>query len=44
MEGVFAFAAFSPFAVRASRALAIALGLGVQVGILVTMRVGSSPR
>ncbi len=40
MEGLFAFAAFSPFAVRASRAIAIALGLAVQLGILVTMRVG----
>jgi hypothetical protein len=40
MEWLFAFAAFSPVAVRASRATAIACGLLVQLGIFVTMRVG----
>jgi hypothetical protein len=40
MEGLFAFAAFSPVAVKPSRAAAIAFGALVQLGILFTMRVG----
>ncbi len=40
MEWMFAFMAFSPVAVRTTRAFAILLGLAVQLGIFVTMRVG----
>jgi hypothetical protein len=40
MEFLFAFAAFSPVAIRSSRAVAVALGLMIQLGILLTMRVG----
>jgi hypothetical protein len=40
MEWLFAFMAFSPVAVRTTRALAILLGLAIQLGIFVTMRVG----
>ncbi|HEV3190847.1 MAG TPA: HTTM domain-containing protein, partial [Polyangiaceae bacterium] len=40
MEFLFAFAAFSPVAIRFSRTVAIALGLAIQLGILTTMRVG----
>jgi len=40
MEGLFAFAAFAPFWRQRTRALAIALGVAIQGGILLTMRVG----
>jgi hypothetical protein len=40
MEFVFPFAAFSPVAIRTSRAIAVALGLMIRLGILLTMRVG----
>lgn len=40
MEWVFAFLALSPVRVSLCRALAIAAGAGVQLGILLTMRVG----
>jgi hypothetical protein len=40
LEWSFAFLAFSPFRIPLSRALAVAAGLAVQVGILATMRVG----
>jgi hypothetical protein len=40
IEGLFPVAAFSPFRIRTCRALAFAGGLALQIGILVTMRVG----
>lgn len=40
LELAFAFLAFSPFKVRFSRALAVLAGVGIQLGILLTMRVG----
>jgi hypothetical protein len=40
MEFLFPFAAFSPAAIRATRAIAVALGVMIQMGILLTMRVG----
>jgi hypothetical protein len=39
-ETLFPVAAFSPFAIRACRVAAVVMGLGLQLGILVTMRVG----
>lgn len=39
-EVSFAFLAFSPVRIPLSRALAVAAGIGLQVGILITMRVG----
>jgi Vitamin K-dependent gamma-carboxylase len=40
MEFLFPFTAFAPWSPRRTRAVAIALGLAIQTGILVTMRVG----
>jgi Vitamin K-dependent gamma-carboxylase len=40
LEWSFAFLAFSPIRIQVTRALAIAAGLAVQIGILATMRVG----
>ncbi|MGH7294464.1 MAG: HTTM domain-containing protein, partial [Polyangiaceae bacterium] len=39
-ETLFPLAAFSPFAIRACRVAALVMGLALQLGILVTMRVG----
>ena len=40
MEGGFAFVAFSPFWIRPCRAIALAFGLAIQLGIAMCMRVG----
>ncbi|HEY1697080.1 MAG TPA: HTTM domain-containing protein [Polyangiaceae bacterium] len=40
MEAVFPFTVFSPWAIRACRIATVALGLAIQLLILVTMRVG----